>query len=139
MMIAPLSSEEKTHIDSLGSRSSCLKISFEILNKDGVTWPHQRPVFLEGISSKTREMEPNEKVFPPHPPSIPHGAVGVGSLQPSPVVSFFFLGPFCAVAKVVMIKIWLQAKYESKKFEHPSIFLATYLNHVEDMAFVFQK
>jgi hypothetical protein len=23
---------------------------------------------------------------------------------------------------VVMIKIWLQAKYESKKFEHPSIF-----------------
>jgi hypothetical protein len=51
---------------------------------------------------------------------------------------FFFGGPFCAVAKVVMIKIWLQAKYESKKFEHPSIFVA-YLNHVEDMEFVFQK
>jgi hypothetical protein len=52
---------------------------------------------------------------------------------------YFFGGLFCAVAKVVMTKIWLQAKYESKKFKHPSIFLATCLNHVEDMEFVFQK
>jgi len=93
MMIAPLSSEEKTHIDSLGSRFSCLKISFEILNKDGARGPHQRPVFLEGISSKTREMESNEKVFPSHPPSIPHGAVAVvGSRQPWPEAFFFFWG-----------------------------------------------
>jgi hypothetical protein len=46
--------------------------------------------------------------------------------------SFFW---FCMYAKWQLCKgrfsqIWLQAKYESRVFEHPSIFLAIYLNHV---------
>jgi len=45
-----------------------------------------------------------------------------------PMVFFFFGGQFCDVAKVEdLAEYWLQAKYESKLFKHPSIFLATYL------------
>jgi hypothetical protein len=58
----------------------------------------------------------------------------MGTSGVSQAVTVFF-GQFCVyptwqLCKGRFSQIWLQAKYESRVFEHPSIFLAIYLNHV---------
>jgi hypothetical protein len=51
-----------------------------------------------------------------------------GNRQPGSESQLFFKNQFCDIAKVAIIhtKIW-----KLNYFQHPSIFLATYLNHVQ--------
>jgi hypothetical protein len=51
---------------------------------------------------------------------------------------WFFVFQFCDVAEVVTIhkiisQIWLHSRYESRKKQNPSIFLATYQTHHKNL------